>query len=80
MRTLFTAYTSHLNVVAGEDVAAADELGQAMRTEFPAYYIEHVLCGDHAAAIIVRAFDEKAPIPALLNGWGTDRLTLKLVA
>jgi len=77
-RTLFTTVVTELDPKA-ERWEALYALMDAVRQEFPAYWVGETMMGDHVAAVMIYA-DDRMLVPAHLNGWGTDKLTLRLVA
>jgi hypothetical protein len=79
MRTLFTVETTGFENTT-ERYEALEELSNALRREFPAYYVAERTQTDFVAAVVVSSMTPDALVPCHLNGWGHGRLTMKLVA
>lgn len=78
MKALFTVNTTGFTPTQRTDVLEA--LSNALRNEFPAYWISEMVATDFLTALVVEGRDDNAPRPAHLNGWGLGSLTIKLLA
>lgn len=58
-----------------------EELGTALRAEFPAFYVYQIVVCDRVSAVVIENMGEVPPVEAWnrLDGWGIAGLTLELV-